>query len=149
MPELPEVEVVRRGLDEWVRGRRVSGVEVLHPRAIRRHAAGARDFAGRLAGQTVSCASRRGKYLWLPLLDGRDDEPDTALVGHLGMSGQLLVQAPDAPDEAHLRIRFGFADGGTELRFVDQRTFGGLAVVDLVDDGAGRARAADGCAHRP
>lgn len=122
MPELPEVEVVRRGLQRFVVGRTIATVDVLHPRAIRRHAAGAADFAGMLTGATVTASRRRGKYLWLPL------EPGTALIGHLGMSGQLLVQPASAPRETHLRVRFGFADGGPELRFVDQRTFGGLAV---------------------
>ena len=136
MPELPEVEVVRGGLQRWVAGRRIAAVEVAHPRAVRRHEAGAADFTSRLAGRTVACASRRGKYLWLPLADG-PGAPESALVGHLGMSGQLLVLPADAPDEVHLRVRVRFADDGPELRFVDQRTFGGLAVADLVDDGAG------------
>ncbi len=121
MPELPEVETVRRGLDRWVTGRTIGTVEVLHPRAVRRHAPGVADFVAALAGRRVDAVRRRGKYLWLPL-DGRD-----ALLGHLGMSGQLLVQPAGAPDETHLRVRFGFADGGPQLRFVDQRTFGGLA----------------------
>ena len=96
-------------------------VEVAHPRAVRRHAAGAADFAALLDGPHASpAAPRRGKYLWLPLDSG------DALTGHLGMSGQLLVVPPDKPDETHLRVRFRFADGGRELRFVDQRTFGGL-----------------------
>jgi formamidopyrimidine-DNA glycosylase len=132
VPELPEVEVVRRGLDRWVAGRTISTAEVLHPRAARRHAAGARDLEQRLAGRTVITASRRGKYLWLPL-----DGGDVALLAHLGMSGQLLVQPQDAPNEVHLRARVRFDDGGRELRFVDQRTFGGLAVDPLVADDAG------------
>ena len=134
MPELPEVEVVRRGLDRWVAGRTVEHAEVLHPRAARRHGAGGADLAQRLRGRTVTAASRRGKYLWLPL-DGRD----SALVAHLGMSGQLLVQPAETPDETHLRARLVFTDGGRELRFVDQRTFGGLALDPLVDDDAGGA----------
>ena len=128
MPELPEVEVVRRGLARWVADRTVASVEVAHPRAVRRHTGGGADFAGRLAGRTITGASRRGKYLWLPL-DGHDD----AVLAHLGMSGQLLVRPAGSPDETHLRVRVTFADDGPELRFVDQRTFGGLAVVDLVD----------------
>lgn len=131
MPELPEVEVVRRGLHRWVTGRVVADVEVRHPRAVRRHVAGARDFARQLAGRRVETVSRRGKYLWLRLDDGR------AVIGHLGMSGQLLMQPDSAPDEAHLRVRVRFEDEGRELRFVDQRTFGGLALDDMVDDGAG------------
>lgn len=123
MPELPEVEVVRRGLARWVSGRTVAGVDVAHPRAVRRHLAGAEDFAARLTGATLGEAHRRGKYLWLPL------GGEAALLAHLGMSGQLLVQPHDAPAETHLRIRIRFEDDlGTELRFVDQRTFGGLSV---------------------
>ena len=126
MPELPEVEVVRRGLDRWVSGRTVSSVTVLHARAVRRHTAGSEDFAAQLAGRTLGPAQRRGKYLWLPI-----PGTGTSLLGHLGMSGQLLVKAGDAPAETHLRVRFAFADDAdTELRFVDQRTFGGLAVEE-------------------
>jgi len=119
--------VVRRGLDRWVAGRRIAEVEVLHPRAIRRHIAGSQDFRTRLAGQSVLGASRRGKYLWLPLDGGG------ALLGHLGMSGQLLVQPSDAADETHLRVRVRFADDGPQLRFVDQRTFGGLSLEAMKD----------------
>ncbi|MFF3150368.1 DNA-formamidopyrimidine glycosylase family protein, partial [Streptomyces sp. NPDC057927] len=97
MPELPEVEVVRRGLARWVSGRTVTSVEVRHPRAVRRHLAGPEGFAKALAGHRVGPAMRRGKYLWLPL----DDSPFSVLA-HLGMSGQLLVQPQDAPDEKHL-----------------------------------------------
>ncbi|RKR90709.1 DNA-(apurinic or apyrimidinic site) lyase [Micromonospora pisi] len=124
MPELPEVETVRQGLAKWVTGRRIATVEVRHPRAVRRHLAGDAHFAAVLAGRTVLDAHRRGKYLWLPLDSG------DAVIGHLGMSGQLLVQPATAPDETHLRIRFGFDDDGPELRFIDQRTFGGLSVSE-------------------
>ncbi|MFD4225228.1 MULTISPECIES: bifunctional DNA-formamidopyrimidine glycosylase/DNA-(apurinic or apyrimidinic site) lyase [unclassified Streptomyces] len=131
MPELPEVEVVRRGLDRWITGRTVADVEVLHPRAVRRHIAGSTDFAARLSGSRFGRAMRRGKYLWVPL-----DEVSSSLLGHLGMSGQLLVQPQDAPDEKHLRIRIRFDDTlGTELRFVDQRTFGGLSLHENTPDG--------------
>ena len=123
MPELPEVEVVRQGLERGVVGRTLAAVTVDHPRAVRRHLAGAEDFSALLTGRTVTGARRRGKYLWLPLDSG------DAVVGHLGMSGQLLVVPPSSPDQTHLRVRFTFADGGRELRFVDQRTFGGLAVA--------------------
>ncbi len=123
MPELPEVETVRRGLADWVVGRRIATVDVLHPRAVRRHMAGADDFASLLIGRTIDGALRRGKYLWLPLDSG------DALVAHLGMSGQLLVENAAAPDEAHLRVRLRFSSGDPELRFVDQRTFGGLSVA--------------------
>ncbi|WP_432015525.1 bifunctional DNA-formamidopyrimidine glycosylase/DNA-(apurinic or apyrimidinic site) lyase [Streptomyces cucumeris] len=132
MPELPEVEVVRRGLERWVSGRTVAEVQVLHPRAVRRHLGGAEDFAARLTGRTTSVARRRGKYLWLPFEDGAE-----SVLAHLGMSGQLLVQPHSAPDEKHLRVRMRFADDtGTELRFVDQRTFGGLSLHDTVPGAA-------------
>jgi formamidopyrimidine-DNA glycosylase len=121
VPELPEVEVVRRGLEQFVVGRRIETVEVLHPRAVRRHEGGAADFAARLTGQTIDGARRRGKYLWLPV-------GDDALVAHLGMSGQLLVGPADAPLSPHVRVRFSFADGRSDLRFTDQRTFGHLLV---------------------
>jgi formamidopyrimidine-DNA glycosylase len=135
VPELPEVEVVRAGLERGVVGRTIDRVDVQHPRAVRRHLAGARDFEDLLAGRTVTAALRRGKYLWLPLDSG------DAMTGHLGMSGQLLVVPPEKPDEVHLRVRFTFAGGGRELRFVDQRTFGGLLVV------AGGAELPDTIAH--
>jgi formamidopyrimidine-DNA glycosylase len=124
VPELPEVETVRQGLARWVTGRTVTSVEVRHPRAIRRHEPGAAHFAAVLTGRTITDVRRRGKYLWLPLDSG------DALIGHLGMSGQLLLQPVGAADELHLRVRFRFADDGPELRFVDQRTFGGLSVSE-------------------
>ncbi|MGX6604132.1 bifunctional DNA-formamidopyrimidine glycosylase/DNA-(apurinic or apyrimidinic site) lyase [Micromonosporaceae bacterium Da 78-11] len=124
MPELPEVETVRQGLAKWVAGRTFETVEVHHPRAIRRHLPGDGHFIAMLRGRTVVDVSRRGKYLWLPLDSG------DAIIGHLGMSGQLLMQPAHAEDEKHLRIRFTFTDGGAQLRFIDQRTFGGLSVSE-------------------
>lgn len=135
MPELPEVEVVRRGLERWVAGRTVAAVEVRHPRAVRRHLEGTDHFVAALTGRTFSAAHRRGKYLWLPLAEPDGTPAGRALVGHLGMSGQLLVEKPSQPDETHLRARFTFTDGGRELRFVDQRTFGGLAVEEADGEG--------------
>jgi formamidopyrimidine-DNA glycosylase len=148
MPELPEVEVVRRGLVSWVRGRTIESVDVLDPRSIRRHALGTEDFIGNLEGATVTDVVRRGKFLWLPLADATPDagpgetprRPAVALMAHLGMSGQLLMQDPEVPDEKHLKVRFRLSarDGMPgELRFVDQRIFGGLFVTALVptDDG--------------
>ena len=136
MPELPEVEVVRRGLERWVAGRTVASVDVHHPRAVRRHLEGTEHFVAAVTGRTLTAAHRRGKYLWLPLAEPDGTPAGRALVAHLGMSGQLLVEQPSTPDEAHLRARFTFADGGRELRFVDQRTFGGLAVEDTAEPGA-------------
>ncbi len=168
MPELPEVEVVRQGLERWVAGRSVTSAQVLHPRAVRRHVPGPADFVARLTGRTMLSAERRGKYLWLPLKDPAQPGPrpgdapgdtsgdaagDTsgdaapsdsathvehALLAHLGMSGQLLVVEAETPPERHLRVRLTFADGGPELRFVDQRTFGHLLIAPMVAGPYGR-----------
>ncbi|OAE02173.1 bifunctional DNA-formamidopyrimidine glycosylase/DNA-(apurinic or apyrimidinic site) lyase [Arthrobacter sp. OY3WO11] len=150
MPELPEVEVVRRGLVSWVRKRTIDAVEVVDPRSIRRHALGTEDFIGNLQGATVADVVRRGKFLWMPLLDagsggpaGTQDSagaPQVALMAHLGMSGQLLMQDRDVPDEKHLKVRLRLSPRNgmpDQLRFVDQRIFGGLFVTGLVptDDG--------------
>jgi formamidopyrimidine-DNA glycosylase len=120
VPELPEVEVVRRGLERHVLRRPIESVLLLHPRAVRRHAPGADDFAAALTGRSFDAAWRRGKYLWLPTAED-------ALLAHLGMSGQLLIGDPDRPLSAHVRTRFSFRDGGPDLRFTDQRTFGHLS----------------------
>ena len=139
MPELPEVETVRDGLARHVVGRTIAAVTVLHPRPVRRDLRGPAGFAAALTGRRIEGARRRGKYLWLPLDSG------DALLGHLGMSGQLVVQPPGAPDERHLRVRLVLSpidqerprggsrdprDAPVELRFVDQRMFGGLSVSD-------------------
>jgi formamidopyrimidine-DNA glycosylase len=124
VPELPEVEVVRRGLADFTTGRTIDAVEVLHPRPVRRHLAGPDDFVATLKGQTFGAPARRGKYLWLPLESG------DAVLAHLGMSGQFRVQPVGTPDEKHLRIRFRFADSGGEVRFLDQRMFGGLSYAE-------------------
>jgi formamidopyrimidine-DNA glycosylase len=130
MPELPEVEVVRRGLQAHVVGKTITAVRVHHPRAVRRHEAGPADLTARLLGARISGTDRRGKYLWLLL----DDEPpgsgsDTALVVHLGMSGQMLLGT--VPRAEHVRIS-ALLDDGTVLSFADQRTFGGWMLADLV-----------------
>lgn len=122
MPELPEVETVRLGLVEAVVGRRIADVHVLHPRPVRRHLGGADDFAATLIGRTFATPRRRGKYLWLPFADG------DALMAHLGMSGQFRLDQPDRPNPPHCRVQIGFDDDGDELRFADQRMFGGLWV---------------------
>ena len=130
MPELPEVEVVRRGLRSFVVGRRVSRVEVRHDRAVRRQPGGAGPFTAAVTDRDVLDVRRRGKYLWW-VLDGGD-----AVVAHLGMSGQFRVTGaaaavgPGQPiDHPHLRIRFTFADRGPAVDFLDQRTFGGMQFV--------------------
>ncbi len=132
MPELPEVEVVRRGIDKWVTGRTIETTKVLHSRAVRNHVTGSKDFIKRLNGRTVTSVNRRGKFMWLSLDD------DHALVTHLGMSGQVLVQPLDADPEKHLRVRCTFTDGGRAMHFVDQRTFGGMALEEMVKDHTGR-----------
>jgi formamidopyrimidine-DNA glycosylase len=124
MPELPEVEVVRRGLQAHVVGRTITAVRVHHPRAVRRHEAGPADLTARLLDARITGTDRRGKYLWLTL-----DEGDCALVVHLGMSGQMLLGT--VPNANHLRIA-AILDDGTTLSFVDQRTFGGWLLADLV-----------------
>ena len=167
MPELPEVEVVRRGLEAHVAGKTITAVRVHHPRAVRRHEAGPADLTARLLNTRITGTGRRGKYLWLTLDDGTDeplgrgadgtdeplgrgadgtdeplgrgadgtDEPlgrgadGTALVVHLGMSGQMLLGP--VPNEGHLRIA-ALLDDGTALSFVDQRTFGGWMLTDMV-----------------
>jgi formamidopyrimidine-DNA glycosylase len=166
MPELPEVEVVRRGLEAHVAGKTITAVRVHHLRAVRRHEAGPADLTARLLNSHITGTGRRGKYLWLTLRDsdeplgrgahetdeplrrgadetdeplgrGADetDEPlgrgadETALVVHLGMSGQMLLGP--VPNEGHLRIA-ALLDDGTTLSFVDQRTFGGWMLTDMV-----------------
>ena len=136
MPELPEVETVRRGLERWAVGRTIAEVEIHGARTVRRHPAGPLDFAARLRGRRIEAACRRGKYLWLRLDDG------TFLLAHLGMSGQFLAVNAGMDDPKHLRARFRFRDDGPELRFVDQRTFGGLALDDGGANGDGAIPAA-------
>ena len=123
MPELPEVEVVRRGLQAHIAGKTITAVQVHHPRAVRRHEPGAADLTARLIGAHITGTDRRGKYLWLTL------GSETALVVHLGMSGQMLLGPLDRTE--HLRIA-ATLDDGTALSFVDQRTFGGWQLADLV-----------------
>ncbi len=122
MPELPEVEVVRRGLESALTGRRIEAVAVLHPRPVRRHEAGPDAFAATLTGRTFAAPRRRGKYLWLPLVDG------DAVLAHLGMSGQFRLDAPSSPLQRHARVLVDL-DDGVQLRFVDQRMFGGLTLT--------------------
>lgn len=119
VPELPEVETVRRGLRDHVVGRRIEGVELGRQRAYRR--VGAERLAAGLVDRTVIAAERRGKYLLFPL-----DSHETLMV-HLRMSGQLLVQDPTTPRPTHTHVVLNLA-GGTEIRFVDPRTFGEVVV---------------------
>jgi formamidopyrimidine-DNA glycosylase len=123
VPELPEVETVRAGLERYVVGRTIATAQVLHPRAVRRDPAGPSGFAVAITGRRALRAQRRGKYLWLAVGD------DDALLAHLGMSGQMLLGDQERPLSPHVRARFTFTDGGPDLRFTDQRTFGHLMLV--------------------
>ena len=125
MPELPEVEVVRAGLEPAVTGARVASITVFDERSLRRHAGPSEDFVHRLTDATLLGASRRGKYMWLPL-DGSAE----ALVVHLGMSGQVLLRDRFTDDKL-TRIRLELvhpAHGDLRLNFVDQRIFGSMAI---------------------
>lgn len=146
MPELPEVEVVRRGLDSWVVGRRIDEVHVRDPRSLRRHRQGPSDFVAMVQGTTITHAVRRGKFLWMPL-EGLPRR--AAIVAHLGMSGQLLVEDDTAAAEKHLKITFDLSKHPgkpRQLRFIDQRIFGGMFLSQLVptQDGAPGGQGATG-----
>jgi formamidopyrimidine-DNA glycosylase len=121
MPELPEVEVVRRDLEREVVGKKIKSVDVDGMRSIRRYRQ-RKLFTSELDGRKITAVSRRGKYLILKLDDGN------ALIIHLGMSGQLL-RAKSARETVpkHTHVTFTFTQGG-QLRFVDPRTFGELFV---------------------
>ena len=130
MPELPEVETVRAGLAEFITGATIDDVEVLDVRSLKRHLPGAKDFIKTLRGAKVMSVERRGKFLWMPL----DTEP-LAIVGHLGMSGQMLLRTPNhEPDKLTRVILHAVTPEGKklEMRFVDQRIFGSLAIDELV-----------------
>jgi formamidopyrimidine-DNA glycosylase len=130
VPELPEVETIRAGLARHVLDATVDDVDIRRDSTLRRQDGGRAEFTDRLRGRRFTAAVRRGKFLWLTLSGA--DEAAAALVIHLGMSGQLRLGSPSS---SHSRIRFdlSFPDGKTEvLDFVDQRTFGYVAVRDLV-----------------
>lgn len=136
MPELPEVEVVRAGIEPAVTQATIAGVEIFEPRSLRRHAGSSDSFVNALEGQRVGGAVRRGKFLWLPLASGR------ALVMHLGMSGQVLLRNPGAEGDRMLRIRLHLDHpdhGELWLNFVDQRIFGSMAVDTMLPTSDGFA----------
>jgi formamidopyrimidine-DNA glycosylase len=124
MPELPEVEVVRRDLEREIVGRKIKAVEADGMRSIRRHH-NRKQFANRLVGRKIAGVERRGKYI-LCRLDGGE-----VLVIHLGMSGQLLrAKGGRVPATKHTHVVITFTQGG-QLRFVDPRTFGEMFVTEL------------------
>jgi formamidopyrimidine-DNA glycosylase len=123
MPELPEVEVVRRDLEREIVGKRIKAVEVNVMRSVRRHH-NRKQFIGRLEGKAITGVERRGKYL-LCRLDGGD-----VLVIHLGMSGQLSrAKTAREPLVKHTHVVITFTQGG-QLRFIDPRTFGEMFVTE-------------------
>ena len=139
MPELPEVETVRAGLAPALTNATVKSIEILDSRSLKRHLAGPKDFVKTLVGAKILGVVRRGKFLWMPLEVAGKSEP-LALVGHLGMSGQMLLRKPGAPEDKLTRVVIhaetprGIA---IEFRFIDQRIFGSLAIDELVNTADG------------
>nr|WP_245354853.1 bifunctional DNA-formamidopyrimidine glycosylase/DNA-(apurinic or apyrimidinic site) lyase [Brachybacterium sacelli] len=134
---MPEVEVVRRGLEPRTVGRRIEDLEVLDPRILRRQSGGVDRLRGALAGTRMTAAVRRGKFLWWRLADETGQDTGEALMAHLGMSGQLRVRTPaeatapaasegPAPDPLRHRRLSLHLDDGTAIDLIDQRIFGGL-----------------------
>ncbi|MCU1439692.1 MAG: bifunctional DNA-formamidopyrimidine glycosylase/DNA-(apurinic or apyrimidinic site) lyase [Rhodoglobus sp.] len=142
MPELPEVEVVRAGLEPAVTGATVASVTVYDERSLRRHSGPSEDFVDRLTGRRMLAPQRRGKFLWIPLLT--PEFPKEALVVHLGMSGQVLLRDRDTDDPlTRVRLELDSPSAGPapraptahrplRLNFVDQRIFGSMAIDELV-----------------
>jgi formamidopyrimidine-DNA glycosylase len=138
VPELPEVEVVRAGLEPAVTGASILGVEVFEPRSLRRHDPLAGVFETLLTGRVMQRPVRRGKFLWIPL----EGTPRRAIVAHLGMSGQILLREPGTVEAGLLRIRLHIEHplhGELWVHFVDQRIFGSMAVDALVPTADGAA----------
>ncbi len=126
MPELPEVETVRRGLEHFLTGYSIRTSQNLHPRLLK--PASIAPLSA-IEGARITTINRRGKFLWFEL------NRDLTLVAHLGMSGQFLVARKDRPEPTHVRARFTLKRGlkTHELVFSDQRTFGWLSVEQLID----------------
>ena len=138
MPELPEVEVVRAGLEPAIAGATVTGVQIFDERSLRRHGGPAEDFVDRMIGSTFTTPRRRGKFLWVPIGPSTGSGSETALVVHLGMSGQVLLREPDAPLDRLTRISIDVTHpehGPLRVDFVDQRIFGSMALDTLVESG--------------
>ena len=136
MPELPEVETVRAGLAAHLVGAKVLDIEVFDERSLKKNISGTKGFIQELTDSRIRAVARRGKFLWMPLSDSR------AMVGHLGMSGQILVRTMDFENDPQTRvvIRVENIDGKLlEIRFVDQRLFGGLVIDDLIQIEPGEA----------
>ncbi|MFM9918746.1 bifunctional DNA-formamidopyrimidine glycosylase/DNA-(apurinic or apyrimidinic site) lyase [Lacisediminihabitans sp. H27-G8] len=141
MPELPEVEAVRAGLEPAVTAATIDAVTVFEGRSLRRHDGPSEDFVERLVGRSILAAVRRGKFLWLPLSAGSSPAQE-ALVVHLGMSGQVLLRDVGQADDRLLRIRLDISsahDGPLRVDFVDQRIFGSMAIDGLLPTPDGHA----------
>lgn len=134
MPELPEVETVRAGLASHVIGALVNEIEVHDSRSLKRNFSGLDGFVNELAGERLQGVIRRGKFLWLPVTATR------AVVCHLGMSGQVLVRSKGFGEDKLTRITLRLVKPTgeeIEMRFVDQRLFGGMQIDDLLETGEG------------
>lgn len=137
MPELPEVETVRAGLAPALTNASVTAIDVLDARSFKRHIGGVEDFIATMVGAKILAVVRRGKFLWMPLElpAGRNPGHKLAMVGHLGMSGQMLLRTPGFAEDKLTRVVIhAISEDGekVEMRFIDQRLFGSLAIDDLV-----------------
>ncbi len=138
MPELPEVETVRRGLDRRVTGAVIRRVEIFRDSCVRLMPGGAAQFRDEVTDMTCLSVARRGKFLWIPLGNGPAEDaevPEASLSAHLGMSGQFRIHSAEAMPEPHphCRARLSLQSGAGDLTldFLDQRTFGYLHAEEL------------------
>ena len=128
MPELPEVEVVRKGLAKHVKNRKISNAKVRNNRALRNFEFSTKTFEKTVSGFTINSVERRGKFLWMTLKNSSQ-----AISAHLGMSGQMLMVKKDEKPSTHARVTFDFSDTKRSLHFIDQRTFGWVNLEELVE----------------
>jgi formamidopyrimidine-DNA glycosylase len=128
MPELPEVEVVRKGLAKHVKNRKISKAKVRNNRALRNFEFSTKTFEKTVSGLTINSVERRGKFLWMTLKNSSQ-----AISAHLGMSGQMLMVKKDEKPSTHARVTFDFSDTKKSLHFIDQRTFGWVNLEELVE----------------
>jgi formamidopyrimidine-DNA glycosylase len=128
MPELPEVEVVRKGLAKHVKNRKISNAKVRNNRALRNFEFSNKTFEKTVAGLTINSVERRGKFLWMTLKNSSQ-----AISAHLGMSGQMLMVKKEEKPSTHARVTFDFSDTKRSLHFIDQRTFGWVNLEELVE----------------